>query len=543
MSDYRYLDQVTDACLVLNVNQEVVYYNQSFLILGNLKEREVKKLKFTELISIAEWPKDELSVESEFHFFNGTSGFAQIKKIQLQPDCFLIVLNDLTIEKQLHVKFQNQLIELKNLNQNLESLVELRTGQLSRVNKYLSGILGSFKQAIFTVDRSGIIDLGNGVNLEMMGSQAPAHLNDLFAQEMNPASVQSWVDFVFSGTMSFEELAPLIPSEIKWGEVPYRVDCYPFAQEGRDVHSIIIALTNISHELSIREDISNKETLASSLLKASQSARWYGHFLDECKNIFRVITDPNCEEKVALPLLHALKGLFSYYGPVTLDLKIHEVESMAGEWVLRQERIRLIEKKFDEISQKILDLFPHFKSTSQILSQKELNLLGECQSTDEVRKLLLPHLAIHLPSFCQGLKDYTSEIALSVSKELHRFLVTGDEMYLNLKILGLINQFLIQGLRNSVAHVFSENSSENSPNMIEINFSLQDVFVILSLKSFGAFSERENHKDLLSGQKQGMRLIDQLAKSLNCKIELDVTKEKGYSDFRLIIPQDFIAKA
>ena len=542
--DFQYLDHVTDACLVLNKNQEIVFHNQALLILGQLKDREVKKRAiFSELISFSELPHEDLALETAFQFFNTQKGFGQVRKVRIAEGFSLVIIKDLTIEKHLHQRYQEQLFELKELNLNLEKLVEIRTQQLSRTNNYLAGILTSFNQAIFTTDVCGKIDLDHGLNLPMLGEKTPSDMFELFQSQMNQEETKKWLQLLFTGALPFEDMVAIAPQNIALFGTPFLVTYYPFYNDQLILQSLIVALTNISEDLKVREALNERELLAASLLKASHNGNRYHGALDECRKILNSLLREDCGSLVARPKLHALKGLFSCYGPTQMDVMVHEIEMSQEGWPVKYEMISKLNDQFEKNVTQIQNLLPHLKGEKRLISPAELFKIESSLVNEELREILLPYTNLDLDEFCRSLKEYVSDISATVGKDLKEYKCDCRNLFLRIELFSVVNQFFIHGLRNTVAHVFAEETMlDEGSNSIDIGAVEQNGYLLLMIKSKGEIQKNEGVSSVLSGQKQGLVLIDELAKSFDCEIDLEIDYQNNQSVFGLRIPMKYVRR-
>jgi hypothetical protein len=541
---FEYLEYVSDACIVVNNDEELLFHNPGLLVLGNLKERELKKIKkLSELVTFNELPTNDLSVESDFTFFNSSLGFGQIKKVLLDENSFMLIIKDLSIEKNLQVKFHEQIIELKRLNSNLEKLVELRTHELLTSNHYLSGILNSFNQAIFSVNERGEIDLGTGLNLEILGDKKPLLLADLFQDQMTSDQTLNWLRLLFSTALSFEDMVGVAPEEVTYSSRPFKITYYPMHEKKSDSKSLIVALTNISHELQVRSELGHNQVIASSLLKASKNANRFNEAMEECRGILDSLLDPSLVPSLSVAKLHALKGLFSYYGPEGFDVKVHAIEISHHAVPELIKSIASLQEQFELILAKIKNLLPHLQQGKHLISQNELTLLHNASSMQEVREILMPHRLLDLEELCLSLESYIKEMAAGVSKELNQFSVDCSHYFVEMELFPLINQFLIHGLRNSIAHVFSYQLSEvRQENNVHLAVIQNDESVSLTIMTKGILHPRESKDSVLSGQKQGLILIEQMANYFGCQMSLVLDSQKNQSHFNLLIPIKFIRR-
>ena len=544
--NFDLLQYVSDACLVYGQDDQIIFYNQAFLFLAEMKSRDLKKNnQLSKIMTFGEFPLDELAIETEFEFNNSIKGFGLVSKITLTDGQTMLVIKSLSLEKTLHLKFQDQVLQLKALNVQLEDLVNLRTQQLLRSNNYLSGILESFKQAIFTVEESGKIDLNNALNVGVLGGQSPSHLSEIFAEKMSSDETAEWLRLLYGQALSFEEMVSLAPDEINYLGTPFRVTYYPFYEDKNRMRSLIVTITNIAQEVRVRSDLSARETIAANLFKASKNGNRFNVALEECRTIFSDLLNDESEDGQLLRDLHSLKGLFSYYGPVGLDLKVHEIEVSNKDQREMREMVLLLKSDFEEAISKTQALLPHLKDDNKVISQIELNKLNSAANTDEVKTILLPFVSLDLQGFCSSFKDYLSEIISSVQKELNHISINCPDIYLDMEIFPLINQFFIHGLRNSVAHVFTEEVVPGvCENEIHISSSLKMNFLLLDIETRGVLADVDKNiqkpKTTLSGQKKGMELIEQLAKRFGCETNLILKPDLNTSHFIISIPTKYI---
>ena len=544
--NFELLENVSDACLIYGTGDQVIFYNQAFLFLAEMKERDFKKIKhFSNIITFSEFPPDDLAIETEFEFYNSIKGFGLISKIKIADEQTMLVIKNLSIEKNLHSKYQNQVLQLKALNVHLEDLVNLRTQQLLRSNNYLSGILVSFEQAIFTVEESGEIDLKNALNIGVLGGSSPSHLAEIFSEKMSLEETAEWLRLLYGQALSFEDMVMVAPDEINYLGSPFRVTYYPFYGENARMQSLIVAITNIAQEVRIRSELSSRELIAANLFKASKNGNRFNGALEECRSLFNDLLNDESQFDQVLRDLHSLKGLLSYYGPVGLDIKVHEIEISNKSLQSMKEMVSELKSDFEDAISKTQALLPHLRNDNKVVSQVILNNLNNAANTQEVKSILLPFTSLDLEGFCASFKDYLSEILFNVQKELNAISINCPSIYLDLEIFPLINQFLIHGLRNSVAHVFTEEVVPGLyENEIHISSRLNVGFLQLDIETRGVLDEidreRVKSKTTLSGQKKGIELIEQLANKFGCQIFLTLSHELNRSHFSISIPLKYV---
>lgn len=150
MSEFSSFDHLFDAVLVVNLKREIVYFNHQSNIFFKLPPRLLKQKSFVTQIcdsndlDIEEWlgkallsfdvlisPEIKLSIpheaDLEYHVV--------IKLIPIQTEKsanFAVVIHDLTVEKSLHLKYRDQMEELKKTHSQILQADKLTTlGELT----------------------------------------------------------------------------------------------------------------------------------------------------------------------------------------------------------------------------------------------------------------------------------------------------------------------------------------------------------------------------------------------------------------------------
>ena len=150
MKEFESFDHLFDAVLVVNLKREIVYFNHQANIFFKLSPRLLKQKSFVTQIcdsldlDLEEWlgkallsfdvlisPEIKLSIPHE----TDLNYHVTIKLIPLQSEKganFAIVFHDLTVEKNLHLKYRDQLEELKKTHGQILQADKLTTlGELT----------------------------------------------------------------------------------------------------------------------------------------------------------------------------------------------------------------------------------------------------------------------------------------------------------------------------------------------------------------------------------------------------------------------------
>jgi signal transduction histidine kinase len=150
MSEFASFDHIFDAVLVVNLKREIVYFNHQANIFFKLPPRMMKQKSFVTQIcdsndlDIEEWlgkallsfdvlisPEIKLNIPHE----TDLDYFVVLKLIPIQTEKganFALVFHDLTVEKILHLKYRDQMEELKKTHSQILQADKLTTlGELT----------------------------------------------------------------------------------------------------------------------------------------------------------------------------------------------------------------------------------------------------------------------------------------------------------------------------------------------------------------------------------------------------------------------------
>lgn len=150
MNEFASFDHIFDAVLVVNLKREIVYFNHQANIFFKLPPRILKQKSYVTQIcdsndlDIEEWlgkallsfdvlisPEIKLSIPHE----TDLDYFVVLKLIPIQSEKganFAVVFHDLTVEKTLHLKYRDQLEELKKTHSQILQADKLTTlGELT----------------------------------------------------------------------------------------------------------------------------------------------------------------------------------------------------------------------------------------------------------------------------------------------------------------------------------------------------------------------------------------------------------------------------
>jgi hypothetical protein len=199
----------------------------------------------------------------------------------------------------------------------------------------------------------------------------------------------------------------------------------------------------------------------------------------------------------------------------------------------KQLRLKNISENFDKKIKELFSLLPQFKNGNKLIPQNELLEMYKSHDHQAVKRLLMPYVFLDILEVCESMREYVHELSLGFGTHLSSFKVDGERFFIANELFLLLNQFLIQGLRNSVAHGFAQNEIENK---ILINVVESEQRVLIQIKTEGKISKENKKVTILSGLNQGQKLLEQLASRHDSNISLEINEELGVSFFKLYLP-------
>lgn len=134
MNSLNIFDDFFDGVIVTDKNGVVLYCNNSAATLTQLSEKKIKNKQLNELIKFEPQINYESGFQTEHNFIvvkneiNG-SVVVTVKPIEttIAENCFLIIMKDISLEKNLHSKYQSQLQAHKKMaDQAIQQKLELQ---------------------------------------------------------------------------------------------------------------------------------------------------------------------------------------------------------------------------------------------------------------------------------------------------------------------------------------------------------------------------------------------------------------------------------
>ncbi|MGB0454082.1 MAG: ATP-binding protein [Bacteriovoracaceae bacterium] len=250
-------------------------------------------------------------------------------------------INDLIKNKQFVI---DELVEAKTqimeYNKNLETIVESRTKRLSEANSFLDAIVNSIDEGILVVKPDGTCHEFYTKVCEDFFPVVPREQRLIDVLKIDDPTEQktleSWIDNIFSETISFEEMAELGPShysEGTLGENQFKqisLRYFPIRDGNRDIIYLVVVATNETRRVTQDAAFKRQQEDVDMIIKILEARENFLTFIKESKQFLnQMISDVergSIDKNSILIGLHSLKGTCSIFAIHSLIRSLHEAE-------------------------------------------------------------------------------------------------------------------------------------------------------------------------------------------------------------------------
>lgn len=498
------LQILLEPVLVVN-GSKVSFANEAFLELTefNLAEVVDKELdKFLDSSSLSYSLQSEHLIETR----TGEQKLCTIKKCYLGPDSDLINFRDVSIEFRLQKRYQTKIKELQSINSNLDQLVVEKSNKLTAANRKTSFIISSLGLAFFIIDLDGKIDQKSSQNLGLLGNSITS-IFDLDFEDMNHSQIKQWLELLKSNQNSRQDLLEIAPEKFKKDNRYFKIT-FSFEEDSTEAQTLSLGIAVEDITKQVRLEVSDQATKINSqaLIRILPNLETYPLTLEECQSYFKSLQGLETIFDKKKRQLHALKGIFSYYGPKDLFDKIHDIETLEINSKIFFEELTQAKKRFDEFLVFLENVLP---SSS-----------GHATATFDIETLLTQHL------------KWFNDLSMSYNKKV-LIEKSSTPLLVPKALYSCLSQFLIHSLRNAIAHALFESTKSITPTLT-INQSNGDTFKIEILAN--GYISKTVQDAKLSGNKEGMKLMDELAQEFKGKVELHLDATNELSVTTLTLP-------
>ncbi len=398
--EYTFFDGLIDSVFVIGPGREVYYCNESA---AKLCQSSVRRLARGKPI----YDTIEFSDKNLFVMPEGTTGenepapyqeiefklksAAKSGKVQVAIQPFsessgekrwVVMIRDVTIEEVLHAKYQKQL-------ENLEQLVEERTGEVKRANVMLNAIMNSLGQGFFAFDQNGdCLDFYTRACRDILevAPEGRKVWEVLKLNEKEKSTFAMWMKAVFSETLPFESLRELGPGQFHHSQGRrVQLEYFPIRNDAGAIQNIVVVATDRTSEFLANEALEREKKYAHMIIKLVTNRRQFSQFLKGVtKTLDKIsVVDFSDEGRAELyRVLHTLEGEAGIYSVQELWLGARKCQE-----VLQTKNVGL----FQESIESLREQYAHFISNNRDLFEKLGVFDGGSQvelSRGEVEQLL-----------------------------------------------------------------------------------------------------------------------------------------------------------
>ncbi|MCB0415156.1 MAG: PAS domain-containing protein [Bdellovibrionales bacterium] len=355
--DLDVFDNFLDTVFVIDKDRKVIYCNDSASVLTGISVKRMQKKKIFEIFSFENkdlfiMPDGDLGFFEkhpfeEVKFFiigNEREGSVQlsITPLKQEDQVWLVVMHDVTLEEQLHVKYlvelniKEKVIEdlksaqkaLEAYSKNLEQMVKERTKELSDANVLLSAIMNSLGQGFLAFDRKG--KAGNVYTkacLDILETDPTGkNLTEILKiKDHEKEQFFQWVHTVFDEILPFESMVELGPKTYEHSEGRHiTLEFYPIRDSEEKIQNLVLVATDNTKEYQA-EIMANKEKSYSNMIvRLVKNKNQFANFLKSAQerlerlNVLSKSLDLFDVTEI-FRILHTLEGESGAFGAAELS--------------------------------------------------------------------------------------------------------------------------------------------------------------------------------------------------------------------------------
>jgi hypothetical protein len=520
------LNQLFDSCIVTDPDGAILFINPIALELFGAEIRNSIGKHLCDVMEFKTAPIEQKIIEDFVTIKNQPYGPFQIKKYTNKA-LTLFLMRDTSIEINIHKKYKEKTRSLIKLNEEQEQIIELRTSHLSFTNKLLENVVSLSDQMILNFDMKGVL---------LKAFPESGKLNDHFQrfelyQLLDGAFTQSqttdWLMHLQLKTLPIEDLIELAPESITIAGIHYAVT-FHLSEIAKMDPLLVVILRDLTKEEFLIDQASKKNELINSIYKASIHQDVYLDTIKETNHIFETIKHTSDTSEIKRKL-HTLRGSLSCFGPDGLEQKVKSLETRETFNSINDE-IDLLKKDYQKRIDALFKHLPHLKLETIMLPRAVIRDIANGKQTVQT---LRQYDQLNLSKVITSFENYIRELSEASGYKVRiKMNLEVQNLYLDHKFNTCITQFLIHGIRNSFAHIFRQ-EIENS---IELKLTFAEN-IVLCIESVGLV-QKPNTELGLSGQGQGLKLVEDLAQANSSQTSLVISEDKKKSFYTLRIPKE-----
>ncbi len=362
-NNYFIFDTLLEPIFILNSEQKVVYCNEAAALIAGLSVRKISKgIDFFSLFSFTEniWENKNIQEittpssykEVSYTATNGDSGAIQIMIQPLPEDnskspdgsdeeqsdnsqakkLWIIFIRDVTLEQRLQKKYRNELqkkedviqalneahVQLENYSKNLEGMVVVRTAEIQYINQLMTALLDSLTQGFFIFNKDGKILEFSSKACEFTIECKPQGKyiwEVLKLPENKILGFKKWIQVLFSGALSFEELAPLGTKEYPHSEKRnITLEYFPLSSDMGELEGVVVVASDITSLIEAQRLSEQEKNHSKLIINLIRNKKNIGRFIRESKALIcemhTTLTVPAAQlnAECLFRQIHTLKG-------------------------------------------------------------------------------------------------------------------------------------------------------------------------------------------------------------------------------------------
>jgi two-component system chemotaxis sensor kinase CheA len=367
--DFSVFDKLLDSVLVVDEKKAIVYCNEAFATMIGVSIKRLKPgkmghefLTFEDpsvfLMPEGNWGKDSATLYKEFAFETkkGNKGEASIAVIPVKvadQSCWVHYMRDMTLEIQLQKKYRAELeqkegviddlkdaqAELQKYSKNLEQMVEARTEELRKANKFVQTMIDSLGQGLLVFNKENeCMPTFTKACVELFPGQPEQGKKIWDIMELGEDKARSfkkWSDSVFSEILPFEDLSGLGPANVDGEDDQYiALEYHPFREDDGSLAGVVTVATDKTKEHQATKEAEKQQEYANMVIKLVKNKNQFLSFVKDSRkmidHLVHVTSEGNEDEldfNEILLLMHSIKGGAGVYSITKIFEMAHDYET------------------------------------------------------------------------------------------------------------------------------------------------------------------------------------------------------------------------
>lgn len=514
MSRYQVFDAFQDAVLVVDSALRLHYGNPAAsIIFGVSTKRLSAKREISQFVTLTPslaQSRDEIERITEvtrtrelaFRLASGGEGWAQVT-LQPAPEFFaesagaekhwLIYFRDVTLEKNLHVKYRAELdmkesvikaleaahAKLELYSKNLEKMVDDRTTELRQANAWLKTILDSLGQGILVFGPDGrCLPIYSQVCLRLLQADPAGKMIEdvLKLSGKDAVNFASWRGLVFDELLDFRDMVPLAPHRFEHDAgLEIALDYHPMRGTNGKLAGVVLVATDRTMEMRALRKAERERELVAKVTQVARNREAFRGFVVDARQLLeslRAAEDMDIGDLARK--LHTLKGAAASFSLATVAEACHGLEDELKLVSAGADRSRFNHKLKISADKVLADLNHELNELGQLLgpigageetqtvelplskvrqwSQALLGKDGAGKAHDIGIQLLKESSEKSVGQSVQHVASSLGELAHSLGKKMAQVEIRGGDLKIPIHFGQSLFASLVHAFRNAVYH-------------------------------------------------------------------------------------------